>query len=296
MKQPSGHAGPEDEKFRLIFEAVSDGIFVFDSASGALTEVNAAGCAMFGYAHEELVGRRIEPLSAGTPPYTASALHEQFAAGAQADQLLEWRFRAQDGRLFWGEMSLRRVNFAGRPVGLAIIRDITERKRRLDELAEQARLDELTHLPNRRDFDVTLQQEIARAERYSAPLCAAMGDIDRFKAVNDTFGHPVGDAVLVRLSGYLRRHLRRIDYVARWGGEEFAILLPETRLDVAEELLNRLRAGISRHAIPEIGRPVTLSFGVTEFCRNEPAEDLMKRVDEALYRAKQTGRNRVSRS
>jgi diguanylate cyclase (GGDEF)-like protein len=121
----------------------------------------------------------------------------------------------------------------------------------------------------------------------------AIADIDHFKLVNDTFGHQVGDAVLKHLAEFMHNSLRSTDYVARWGGEEFTILLPETNLDDAEELLNRLRVGVSNHVIPEIGRAVTLSFGVTAGTKSDSPEDLLKRADRALYTSKQTGRNKV---
>jgi diguanylate cyclase (GGDEF)-like protein len=91
------------------------------------------------------------------------------------------------------------------------------------------------------------QQEIARSGRYDRPLCVAIADIDHFKIINDTFGHQVGDAVLERLAEIMRNSLRTTDYIARWGGEEFTILLPETRLDIGERLLNRLRADKYQH-------------------------------------------------
>jgi len=122
-----------------------------------------------------------------------------------------------------------------------------------------------------------------------------MADIDLFKAVNDSFGHQAGDAVLKSIAALLRKSLRRSDYIARWGGEEFTLLLPETQLDVSEMLLNRLRMRIANEVIPEIGRAVTLSFGVTAFGKSDTAGDLVKRVDQALYQSKEAGRDRVTK-
>jgi diguanylate cyclase (GGDEF)-like protein/PAS domain S-box-containing protein len=298
MGEPAGDvlSADSDEKFRVIFECVGDGILVWDAETGVLTDVNPAACAMFGYRRDKLIGRTVERISAGIPPYTAQDatqwLREARSGGVQS---FEWRCKARSGRLFWAEVSLRCVPFGGREVGLAIVRDITERKRKEDEVALEARQDALTGLPNRRDFDVTLEQEIARCQRYGATLCAAMADIDHFKSVNDTFGHPVGDIVLKSLADFMRNGLRRIDYIARWGGEEFTILFPETGVDVAEDLLNRLRIRIAQHIIPEIGRSVTLSFGVTAYGLADMPEDLVNRMDQALYQSKQAGRNRVTK-
>src|SRR5258708_32021474 len=132
------------------------------------------------------------------------------------------------------------------------MRDISERKRQEDEVTEQARQDTVPGLPNRRDFDDRLQHEIARCERYGGSLAVVMGDIDHFKIVNDTFGHQIGDEVLKRLAQLMRQNLRRTDYIARWGGEEFTMLLPGTRLDAATTLLERLRTTIAAYVIAEI--------------------------------------------
>jgi diguanylate cyclase (GGDEF)-like protein/PAS domain S-box-containing protein len=295
MSHPSAIA-PDDKLFRTIFDAVGDGIFVCDAATGRLTQTNHACCAMFGAAKDELVGHSIGSLSAGTSAYTQrNAMNWLQKAQLSGPQLFEWRCKAKGGRLFWGEISLRCTTLEGRPVGLAVIRDITNRKQQEEQLTREAHLDALTALPNRRDFDEMLQREILRSERYRGPLCVAMGDIDHFKIVNDSLGHHVGDAVLKSLAEFMRRRLRRSDYVARWGGEEFAILLPETTLEVAEIVLDRLRASIARHVIPELGRPVTLSFGITVYRRADSADELVERVDQALYQSKQSGRNQITK-
>jgi diguanylate cyclase (GGDEF)-like protein/PAS domain S-box-containing protein len=297
MNEIAAHDGiTSEEEFRLIFDSVSDGIFVCDAETGAFVDVNEAGCAMFGFSRAELIGRAFDVLSTGLPPYVrrdVTTLLEE--AQSQGPRLFEWHCKAKDQHLFWGEISLRCVTLGSRRVGLAILRDISERKRRQEEVAQLAHFDVLTGLPNRRNFDVVLPQEIARSARYGAPLSLAMGDLDLFKIVNDTFGHQAGDAVLKRLAELIRKGLRRSDYVARWGGEEFTILLPETKLDVAEMLLNRLRANIGNQVIPEIERVVTMSFGVAAYTKPDTPEDLLNRVDHALYQSKQTGRNKVTK-
>jgi diguanylate cyclase (GGDEF)-like protein/PAS domain S-box-containing protein len=288
-------AGSE-EKFRLIFDSVGDGIFVCDAVTGALTEVNAAGCTMFGFSRDEFTGHTLNSLSAGLSAYVQTDLLTLLQeAQSRGPQLFEWLCKAKNDHLFWSEISLRCVSLGGRSAGLAILRDISERKRKEDEVVQLAHFDVLTGLPNRRNFDVTLKQEIARSARYGGPLSMAMADIDLFKIVNDTFGHQVGDAVLKFLAEHMKKSLRGSDYIARWGGEEFTFLLPETRLDIAEMLLNRLRLSVANQVIAEIGRAVTLSFGVTSYAKPDSPGDLVKRVDEALYQSKQTGRNKVTK-
>jgi diguanylate cyclase (GGDEF)-like protein/PAS domain S-box-containing protein len=286
----------KEEQFRTIFDSVSDGILVCDAATGAFIDVNTAGCAMLGFSRDQLIGRTIDAIATGLPPFLERDAMAWFQkAQSQGPQLFEWYFKAQDEHLVFGEISLRCTSLGGRPVGLAILRDVTERKRKEAEISLQAHFDVLTGLPNRRNFDVVLLQETARSARYGGLLCLAMADIDLFKVVNDTFGHQAGDAVLKSVAGLMRKSLRRSDYMARWGGEEFTLLLPETQLDVSEMLLNRLRLRVASEVIPEIGRAVTLSFGVTAFAKPDSPRDLLERVDQALYRSKQDGRDKVTK-
>jgi diguanylate cyclase (GGDEF)-like protein/PAS domain S-box-containing protein len=289
-----------EEQYRVIFDSVGDGIFVCDAETGAFIDVNATACAMFDFAREELIGLTFEALSTGlSSDVQRDPMILLQEARSRGPQIFEWLGKAKSGHLFWGEMSLRYASLGGRRVGLAVLRDITERKSKEDEVVQLAHFDVLTGLPNRRNFDDRLRQEIARSARYGGPLSVAMGDIDHFKVVNDRFGHQAGDAVLKSLAELMPKNLRQSDTIARWGGEEFTLLLPETRLDVAEMLLNRLRASIADQVIPEIGRAVTLSFGVTAFrksdTKSDTPDDLLKRVDQALYRSKQTGRNKVTK-
>lgn len=159
----------------------------------------------------------------------------------------------------------------------------------LEQLAAQ---DKLTNLYNRRKLDESFALEVARAERYGRPLSAILLDIDHFKAVNDTYGHPVGDAVLTETADRLRAALRTSDIPGRWGGEEFLILCPETPLETAVQLAERLRQNYETRDFPVAGR-LTASFGVAAHRKGRRAEDILLLADAALYRAKNGGRNRV---
>jgi diguanylate cyclase (GGDEF)-like protein len=164
-------------------------------------------------------------------------------------------------------------------------------------LERRAYTDYLTGLANRRHFLEQAENELARTLRYGRELSILMLDLDHFKQVNDTYGHKVGDLVLKRLSELCRATLRDVDVVGRIGGEEFAVLLPETGTAQAMDTAERLRSSIAAaHVTPESGLPVhfTVSFGVTTLSEKDTNIDiLLNQADQALYRAKRDGRNRV---
>lgn len=169
------------------------------------------------------------------------------------------------------------------------VRDLDVKNRMLEILS---RTDRLTSLANRRRLEETLHAEVLRSKRYDAPLSVIMIDLDRFKEVNDTFGHQVGDTVLVSIADILRHNARETDVLGRWGGEEFLLLCPETPLELCVEIAERLRRDLSERSVPEVGI-VTASFGVAAFRKGDDQLSLLRRADEAMYRAKSEGRNRV---
>jgi diguanylate cyclase (GGDEF)-like protein len=161
----------------------------------------------------------------------------------------------------------------------------------------QAITDELTQLANRRRFTETLAVEIRRAERFGESVTLVLADLDDFKSINDRYGHQAGDEVLRRFAEILRENVRDFDLPVRYGGEEFAVLLPETPLDGGDQLARRLQTALLRLRMPEIGGdrpPVTASFGVASYPAAAGAEELLSAADGALYRAKAAGKNRVA--
>lgn len=166
------------------------------------------------------------------------------------------------------------------------------RQRLEHELRYQAHHDPLTGLLNRRPFEEALSQEIHRLQRYGAPVALIMFDIDHFKAVNDTYGHDAGDRTLAELAKGISDQLRAGDLLARWGGEEFMILLPETDAAGARQVADSLRRQVAEHAFSAVGG-LTISLGVAQCRSHETLEDVTQRVDEALYAAKRCGRDRV---
>jgi len=173
-----------------------------------------------------------------------------------------------------------------------------EATRLKDDLAEQrvrAQTDPLTKLPNRYSYGERLTQEYNRWRRYRHPLSLVMGDIDRFKQVNDAHGHSFGDKALKEIGTFLSSRIRESDFIARFGGEEFVILLPETGIVNATRAMNKIRSEISKLEITHDGQvvPITMSFGISEFDQNDTTQLVFERADKALYRAKEKGRNLV---
>lgn len=179
---------------------------------------------------------------------------------------------------------------------LHIITDITERKKLQEELRQQATTDELTKVSNRRHFIEIANSEIKRAIRLKRMPALALVDIDHFKQINDTYGHAAGDQALVAFSQLCQKQIREIDVFARFGGDEFVLLFPETSQEQAFEIVERIRLALTSKPL-ELGDhqvPITLSCGIASMGDDQTSFDtLLNRADQALYRAKEAGRNRV---
>lgn len=174
-----------------------------------------------------------------------------------------------------------------------IYRDLTERIELEHELSHRATHDYLTGLMNRQQFEILLDQEMNRSRRYESPLSLVMFDLDHFKRINDELGHEAGDKVLQQLARELRSWIRESDSLARWGGEEFTLMLPDCDVHDAEQTAEHLRTRIMELDFGEDIDQITVSFGVTQCREKESRRELLRRADDALYTAKQKGRNCV---
>lgn len=160
------------------------------------------------------------------------------------------------------------------------------------ELEKASITDTLTGLFNRRRLDEAYAHELDRAQRYAKPVSLIIGDVDHFKSINDTHGHQTGDEVLKTIADLLRNGVRAVDIVGRWGGEEFLVICPDTDLDGAVALAEKLRLSIETEPFAAIGS-ATSSFGIAQYRAGESFKDTVARADTALYKAKINGRNRV---
>jgi diguanylate cyclase (GGDEF)-like protein len=207
-----------------------------------------------------------------------------------------WRVKRDGARLWENTVITALPDETGAVRGFVVVsRDITERKRAEDDLKLIATVDPLTGAYNRRQGDALLMAEFARRARDGRGFAVLMMDIDHFKAVNDRFGHAAGDAVLCALVRDGQKALRAVDMLARWGGEEFLVVLPDTDTAAAMVAAERIRAALqaTEVAAPDLATiRFTVSIGVAEPMTDNPGE-LLRRADLALYAAKANGRNRV---
>jgi diguanylate cyclase len=177
--------------------------------------------------------------------------------------------------------------------------EVSELKQNLETVQREAMTDALTGIPNRKSFETRLREAARDAMENDDPLCLLIADIDHFKRFNDTYGHQIGDQVLRLVAKTLTDSVKGRDTPTRFGGEEFAIVLPQTRLSDASVVAEQIRLGLTRRKL--VGRDkrddygsVTLSFGAAQFRPGEPLAAFVERADAALYRAKRDGRNRVA--
>lgn len=188
------------------------------------------------------------------------------------------------------------------PIGQSdcpLIIAVSELRQQLSALSDLVRTDSLTGIANYRSFSYALEQEIERTQRSGQPTSLIMLDIDFFKKVNDQWGHEVGNQALVHLASLLQQTIRKLDIPCRYGGEEFAVILPDTTLAASVPVAERIRQGIERAPLDVAGKPleITVSLGIATF--NETGQEkitvaeLVKQADEYLYQAKESGRNRV---
>lgn len=171
---------------------------------------------------------------------------------------------------------------------------IIVRKNLEENLKQLATTDRLTGAFNRRKFDEIINREIELTKRTSYTFCMALLDIDHFKKINDNHGHLIGDNILKLLVGVVMSEIREIDYIVRWGGDEFIIIASATDIEGISKMINRIKAVIENQTFDNV-ETVTVSVGITQFKDGDTKDDIFKRADEGLYKAKQNGRNKVER-
>jgi diguanylate cyclase (GGDEF)-like protein/PAS domain S-box-containing protein len=281
---------------QALLDSPSRHAIMVTNLDGAILLWNHGAERIFGYSTEEIVGTSAERLfepddrKEGVPHKEMATASKDGCAGD-----FRWHVR-KDGTAFWADGMMYPVRLDGADIGyMKILRDATAQKLREDEHERMAFVDALTGLPNRAEFDRRLVDMIGSAQRHGELLILQLVDIDHFKEVNDSLGHPAGDALLVEVAHRMHGLLRTTDHLARLGGDEFAILQPgghslDAAIVVARKLLECLAlpvdvAGSQAH--------VSASIGISAYPTDAmQMEHLMRNADIALYQAKAAGRNR----
>lgn len=293
-------AAVQDAQQRKLLSAAidcSDQVVIITNARQEIVYVNPAFTRLTGYSREEALGRNPRFLQGPeTHQATRVALREALAAGRQTHaEILNCR---KGGSTYWVELSIVPVQDDRGAVAnwIAVARDISDRKAQEQEITRLAMEDHLTGLLNRRAAEARLAVEWSRARRDRNPFAVALVDADRFKLVNDQYGHHVGDQVLVHLAKTLEANLRGGDWIARWGGEEFLMCLHGLDARGAVNAGERARKYVKSHPVPvDVGTlPITVSIGVALYTSQvESIDQLVAEADALLYEAKHTGRDRV---
>ena len=305
VKERTAELKKSEARYRLLAENTSDFVWIANLHDLRLTYASPSVEQLLGFSPEEILEMPIEKIllpnsiKASRQILEEELLRNQEEEGSDRTRVIEAEMYHKDGHIVWIETTARFLyDEKGQPHAImGAARDISERMRIDEELRRQATTDPLTRIFNRRHFFEIARSELERSQRYQRALSIILFDIDHFKQVNDTYGHGVGDKVLCKLTKECQSSLREHDVFARYGGEEFIILLPETDLEQAYQMAERIRK--TRAETPlDVGPAsitLTISFGVASLSdENLPLDELLLRADKALYKAKEAGRNRVT--
>lgn len=289
----------EEEKLRAMSEAAYDALVMIDSDDRVIFW-NSAAEKLFGYKTEEAMGKPMHDLVAlEADRLKAREGLKTFALtgdGPVVGSIKSFTAKRKDGSTMPVERSVASFRIGDRWYAVGSVRDITERTAYENRLKELATTDTLTGLPNRRHFMKKLRDEFRRSRRYGRSMALLMFDADRFKSVNDTYGHDVGDRTLRTVADACRSAIRETDTPGRLGGEEFAVVLPEIDGPTAMQAAERLRAAVSAAKIQTLDGPLTMTVSIGVALLTDgvaDADTLLKMADRAQYRAKEKGRNRV---
>ncbi|MEA3314325.1 MAG: sensor domain-containing diguanylate cyclase, partial [Campylobacterota bacterium] len=258
---------------------------------GYITFVSEAFCKVSGYTKDELVGSNHNIVR---HPDVDKKVYKDLWNTVKKGNVWkgEVKNRKKDGGYYWVYAIISPIFDENNKITgyTAVRQDITDKKI-IEEISQK---DKLTQIYNRVKLDEVLSAEIERNRRYQVDFSVILLDIDKFKSVNDNYGHNVGDIILKQTANLLNNSLRKTDTLGRWGGEEFLIICTNTKLEGAFNLAEHLRKKMEQFKFDHIGR-VTASFGVSIYNKGETEEILLKKCDDALYQAKKNGRNRVEK-
>ncbi|AFL74441.1 GGDEF domain-containing protein [Thiocystis violascens] len=274
--------GESESNLRNIFEAAPFPMMLIEADQGGLRQINRAAKAYLALS-EDQNGR-----------FSSESWRALHASGLpnQEEEPREMPILDVDGTLRWALVSTIPLRFSGAPSRLISLVDVSDMKKIQDELRAASFTDSLTGLYNRRYLFSRLISEIDLVNRYGHPLSVILFDLDHFKSINDTYGHGVGDEVLIQIAVVLRACIREVDVAGRYGGEEFLVILPHADAAKAKDIAERIRITLKTLKWPQPRLRVTVSAGVQEYSV-ESLDEFVEAADRKLYQAKEGGRDRV---
>jgi len=295
----------EEEKFRVLSSAARDAIVMMD-INGMVTFWNQGAERIFGYTKEEVIGKELHKFLAPDYYYEdhnkAMPKFRNSGDGKFVGKTIELKALRKDQSSIAVELSLTSVKLHNEWNAIGIMRDITDRILAKEELIKAykkmdilAHTDHLTQLSNRLDMMEKLNYECTRFERSAVQFSIAIGDVDGFKEINDTYGHQAGDEVLSNIAHILQTSIRKQDIVGRWGGEEFILMFPKTTLEGALIVAEKIRKSIEEADFEYEQNKIraTITFGVATYDEKMDIDACIKMADEALYKGKKRGKNCV---
>lgn len=275
-----------ERNYREIFNAGKDAIFIQDSITGAVVDVNDAAVKMYECEDkDELISGKIETYSDIDTGYSRERIMEMIRSVLKSGkESFEWRARTKSGRPFWVEVSLKLVRIGEAERILAVVRDITERKQIDDRIRYISFHDSLTGLYNRAYLEEEMQR-LDTSRQY--PLSIVIADLNGLKLVNDTYGHSAGDDMLKAAAKVFRESCRADDIIARWGGDEFVVLLPQTSVPEAEQICERIRDGCRNAYVSDV--PVSMALGTkSKEDHKKELTAVLREAEDHMYRQKLT--------
>ncbi|MBK3332843.1 diguanylate cyclase [Persephonella atlantica] len=277
-----------DEIFRILLETTPVGIFL--QCNGRFMYVNPTMSSILETTPGELIGTNVYRYIYPDDRPKVSEVVRRRKKGERFIERYTIRVVTGTGKIRWVEITSETIMFKGKYCGIGSVIDITDRKKLEENLRKLATVDQLTGIYNRYAFEKFLEEEINRAERYGSSFSIIMFDIDNFKDVNDMYGHQVGDRILKELVNIVRSSIRKSDIFARWGGEEFMILVPIKEKQDAYRIAEKIREKIEKHRFDNVGK-ITVSIGVSFYKKGDSIKTIIRRADTALYQAKKSGKN-----
>lgn len=281
----------------LVRNVSAYGIYMVDQ-QGLIQSWNRGAANITGYAERDVLGKPYALVFSESGVREGQPLKTLTYARTHGHCRDDQNRRKRSGEEFVAHITLDAVRTESGEISayIEVFHDITEQKRREDRLYQRATRDALTGIYNRGHFTEMATIEIDRARRFAEPLSVVLLDIDHFKKVNDTHGHEVGDKVIISVADTTAKAIRKIDFIGRIGGEEFAIMLPRANKEPAIEAMQRLRIKLAAQRVHVIDKDinVTVSIGIATLRpTTKDLAELLRNADAALYKAKREGRNRV---